>query len=114
MVDIKIINANISLTQIFYVLFILFQSNKFVKGSFMKRSGGKIATTLMYINKKSLVNNDEINNRRYEENSEIKSMTTITSKAGSNPFAYLLRKDKKQEIKNTIVDDSMVYLILIL
>lgn len=59
----------------------------------MKKSGdSKMATKLLFINKNT---NDKI----YEEKKEIKSLTTITAKANTNPFAYLLRDEKKEEIK---------------
>lgn len=76
------------------------QPNKFVKGSFMKRNTDKLSSTLLYINKKSTNINDEINGNNFDEKSEMKSLSTITSKAGSNPFAYLLRNDQKVELKN--------------
>lgn len=71
----------------------------------MNRNNDKKA--LLFINKKSTINNDEKNGGKYEEKNQIKSMTTITSKAGSNPFAYLLRNDKNPNIKN-ITNDSSV------
>lgn len=76
-----------------------------MKGSFMKRNNDK--RTLLFINKKSTIKNDERNDGKYEEKHQIKSMTTITSKAGSNPFAYLLRNDKNPNTKN-ITNDSSV------
>lgn len=79
----------------------------------MKRNNDK--KTLLYINKKSTINNEERNGGKYEEKNQIKSMTTITSKAGSNPFAYLLRNDKNPKMEN-ITNDSLVcafqYLLL--
>lgn len=66
----------------------------------MKRSGdSRMTTKLLYMNKKN-TNNDERNIGKYEEKKDIKSMNTITAKASTNPFAYLLREDNKQEIKN--------------
>lgn len=72
----------------------------------MNRKGdNKLANTLLYINKKSVVlNNDETNSKHCE----IKAMTTITAKATSNPFAYLMRSDTKEEIKSFNPDDLMV------
>lgn len=64
----------------------------------MKRCGNsKITNKLLYINKNTNTNN---NKNKYEEKKEIKSLTTITAKASTNPFAYLLRDNQKQEIKN--------------
>uniref|UniRef100_A0A2S2QI87 Claspin n=1 Tax=Sipha flava TaxID=143950 RepID=A0A2S2QI87_9HEMI len=71
--------------------------NKLVKGSFMKRNNEKKMTnTLLYMNKKSIIDIDENNSRKYKDNSEIKPINTITGTA-NNPFAYLLRTDKNQE-----------------
>lgn len=92
------------------VAFYILQLNKIVKGSFMKHiNNNKMTNTLLYINKKSVTGNDEKKNPKYEDKSEIKSMNTITAKAGSNPFAYLLRNDNKQEITNGIMVRYMYY-----
>jgi len=74
-----------------------------MKGSFINRiSENKMNTTLLYINKKSIIiNNDE----KYEENienNEIKSMTTSTAKASTNPFLYLLKNDKQELSSNDL------------
>lgn len=63
----------------------------------MKRNNDKkMSNTLLYINKKSIIDIDENNSRKYKDNSEIKPINTITGTA-NNPFAYLLRTDKNQE-----------------
>jgi hypothetical protein len=63
----------------------------------MKRNNEKKMTnTLLYMNKKSIIDIDENNSRKYKDNSEIKPINTITGTA-NNPFAYLLRTDKNQE-----------------
>lgn len=63
----------------------------------------KMATTLLYINKKTIVtNNDETHTIKYEEKNQIKY------NANSNSFAYLLKSDNKPEIKN---DDLMVGIV---
>jgi len=63
-----------------------------------RMSENKMNTTLLYINKKSIIiNNDE----KYKENNvnnEIKSMTMSTAKASTNQFVYLSRNDKTQEL----------------
>ncbi|XP_060858503.1 protein PFC0760c-like [Metopolophium dirhodum] len=71
--------------------------NKCIKGSFMKRTGDKLTNTLLFVNKKT-TNNDGPNPKKYEEKREMKSLSTITATATSNPFAYLMRNDKKNEI----------------
>eukprot|EP00102_Acyrthosiphon_pisum_P025635 XP_016662845.1 PREDICTED: claspin isoform X4 [Acyrthosiphon pisum] len=71
--------------------------NKCIKGSFMKRTGDKLTNTLLFVNKKT-TNNDGPNSKKYEEKREMKSLSTITATATSNPFAYLLRNDKKNEV----------------
>lgn len=71
--------------------------NKCIKGSFMKRTGDKLTNSLLFINKK-IINNDGTIPKKYEEKKEMKSLNTITATASSNPFAYLLRNDKKHEI----------------
>ncbi|XP_025196717.1 claspin-like [Melanaphis sacchari] len=70
--------------------------NKCIKGSFMKRNGDKLTNTLLFVNKK-ITNNDGTNPKKYEEKNDIKSLNTITATATSNPFAYLMRNDKKYE-----------------
>lgn len=72
-------------------------------------NNNKMTNTLLYINTKSIIGIDEKKNTNYEDKSEIKSMNTITAKASSNPFAYLLRNDNKQEITNTVKIYSMYY-----
>lgn len=62
----------------------------------MKRTGNKLTNTLLFANKKT--NNDSPNPDKYEENREMKSLSTITATANSNPFAYLMRNDKKIEV----------------
>lgn len=90
----------------------ILQLNKIVKGSFMKHTNNiKMANTLLYINKKPIIGIDEKKNANFEDKSEIKSMNTITAKASSNPFAYLLRNDNKQEITNVKV---ILYVLLLL
>lgn len=77
----------------------------------MKR-GDKMTNTLLFMNKKSLItNNDESNSKTFENNSEVKTLSTITANV-SNPFAYLLRNDKKPEIQNSSASNLMVYTIL--
>jgi len=73
----------------------------------MKRNGDKLTNALLFANKK-MSNNDGINPKKYEEKREMKSLSTITTTATSNPFAYLLRNDK-QEIGPEI--DLMVCII---
>uniref|UniRef100_A0A2S2PHV4 Claspin n=1 Tax=Schizaphis graminum TaxID=13262 RepID=A0A2S2PHV4_SCHGA len=70
--------------------------NKCIKGSFMKRNGDKLTNALLFVNKK-LTNNDGTNPKNYEEKREMKSLSTITATASSNPFAYLMRNDKAHE-----------------
>lgn len=72
-------------------------------------NNNKMTNTLLYINKKPIIGIDEKKNVNYEDKSEIKSMNTITAKASSNPFAYLLRNDNKQEITNAIKVYSTCY-----
>lgn len=83
----------------------ILQSNKVIKGSFLKHTNtNKMATTLLYINKKTIVtNNDETHTGKLEEKSQIKSNTS------SNPFAYLLRNDNKPEIKDDTLMVSIMY-----
>ncbi|KAL4135445.1 hypothetical protein QTP88_007054 [Uroleucon formosanum] len=83
-VDFRLVNA------------ITLKKNKCIKGSFMKRTGNKLTNTLLFANKKT--NNDSPNPDKYEENREMKSLSTITATANSNPFAYLMRNDKKIEV----------------
>ncbi|XP_022171942.1 claspin-like isoform X2 [Myzus persicae] len=71
--------------------------NKCIKGSFMKRTGDKLTNTLLFVNK-NITNNDGTNSKKYEEKKEMKSLSTITATATSNPFAYLMRNDKKNEV----------------
>lgn len=75
----------------------------------MKRSGDKLTNTLLFANKK--LTNDGINPKKYEEKKEMKSLSTITANATSNPFAYLLRNDKKHEVKPAVHVDLMVCII---
>jgi len=63
----------------------------------MKRTGDKLTNTLLFVNKKT-TNNDGSNPIKYEEKREMKSLSTITATATSNPFAYLMRNDKKNEV----------------
>jgi len=63
----------------------------------MKRTGDKLTNTLLFVNKKT-TNNDGLDPKKYEEKREMKSLSTITATATSNPFAYLMRNDKKSEI----------------
>lgn len=92
------------------LFFNIFQSNKLIKGSFMKR-GDKMTNTLLFMNKKSLIiNNDEYNGKTFKDNSEVKT-STITANS-SNPFAYLLRNDKKPEKLNLAVSNLTVYNVL--
>lgn len=63
----------------------------------MKRNNEKkLTNTLLYLNKKSIIDPDENNCRKNRDKSEINSISTITGSA-NNPFAYLLRTDKNQE-----------------
>lgn len=62
----------------------------------MKRNGDKLTNALMFANKK-ITNNDGTNPKKYEEKREMKSLSTITATATSNPFAYLMRNDKNNE-----------------
>ncbi|KAL5238436.1 hypothetical protein ACI65C_005846 [Semiaphis heraclei] len=70
---------------------------KCIKGSFMKRSGDKLTNTLLFANKKINIS-DGTNPKNYEEKKEMKSLSTITATATSNPFAYLMRNEKKNEV----------------
>ncbi|KAE9523713.1 hypothetical protein AGLY_015931 [Aphis glycines] len=70
--------------------------NKCIKGSFMKRNGDKLTNALLFANKK-ITNNEGTNPKKYEEKREMKSLSTITATATSNPFAYLMRNDKNNE-----------------
>lgn len=63
----------------------------------MKRTGDKLTNTLLFVNKKTTYN-DGPNPKMYEEKTEMKSLSTITATATSNPFAYLMRNDKKNEV----------------
>lgn len=63
----------------------------------MKRTGDKLTNTLLFVNK-NITNNDGTNSKKYEEKKEMKSLSTITATATSNPFAYLMRNDKKNEV----------------
>lgn len=83
----------------------ILQSNKVIKGSFLKHTNSiKMATTLLYINKKTIVtNNDETHTGKLEEKSQIKCNTS------SNPFAYLLRNDNKPEIKDDTLMVGIMY-----
>lgn len=63
----------------------------------MKRTGNKLTNTFLFANKKT-TNNDSPNPNKYEENREMMSLSTITATASSNPFAYLMRSDKKNEV----------------
>jgi len=71
-----------------------------------------MTTALLYINKKSTItDNDENIKRKFEEKSK-KILTTKTAKATNNdPFSYLLRNDKKQEINNVASIDMKVGII---
>jgi len=70
----------------------------------MKQNNDKMTTALLYINKKSVINNESEN---CKQNNEVKSLTTITSKVSSNPFVYLLRNAKPAN-ENLNSDDSIV------
>lgn len=63
----------------------------------MKRSGDKLTNTLLFANKKINIS-DGTNPKNYEEKKEMKSLSTITATATSNPFAYLMRNEKKNEV----------------
>lgn len=81
----------------------------------MKRNNEKKMTnSLLYVNKKSVIDVDINNGRKYKDNSEIKSISTITGTA-NNPFAYLLRSDKvkEQETKEISNNGSTVCMTLI-
>lgn len=62
----------------------------------MKRNGDKLTNALLFANKK-ITNNEGTNPKKYEEKREMKSLSTITATAASNPFAYLMRNDKNNE-----------------
>jgi len=68
-------------------------------------------TAQLYINQKiSIIDNENIN-RKFEKKSK-KLLTTNIAKATNNdPFTYLLRNDKKQEINNLASIDMMVGII---
>lgn len=70
----------------------------------MKHNSDKMTTTLLYINKKSVINKESENCKQINE---VKSLTTITSKVTSNPFVYLLRNAKTAN-ENLTSDDSIV------
>lgn len=79
----------------------------------MKCTNSNMMTTaLIYINKKSTItNNDENIKRKFEEKSK-KILTPKKAKAtNNNPFAYLFKNDKKQEINNVTSIDMMVGII---
>ncbi|VVC28849.1 Hypothetical protein CINCED_3A012726 [Cinara cedri] len=73
------------------------QSNKLLKGSFMKRRNVNKIVTLLNMNK----NNDQVDSGNYL-NKDIRPLTTITAKACNNPFAYMLMDGKKQDNTNLI------------
>lgn len=70
----------------------------------MKHNSDKMTSNLLHINKKSITNNESA---ICKQNSDIKSLTTITSKVTSNPFLYLLKNAKSAD-KNSTSDDSLV------
>lgn len=75
----------------------------------MKHNNNKMTNTLLYVNKNPIFDicDEKKKNGKYEDKSEIKSMNTITAKASSNPFAYLLRNDNKEDITRGVMVCSL-------
>jgi len=74
----------------------------------MKRKGDKLTNALLFANKK-ITNNDGTNPKNYEEKREMKSLSTITATASSNPFAYLMRNDKTHENGGDLMVCNVLY-----
>lgn len=74
------------------------------------KNNNKMALTLLNINKKSTATKkSEIKN----EKDKMQSLNTVTAKASTNPFAYLLRNDTKPEVDNLNSDTIMVCIKLL-
>lgn len=66
----------------------------------------KMAATLLSANKNVIISKpNDLKNNKYDEKVEMKSLSTVTAKAGSNPFAYLLRNEQKQKEENDSSDN---------
>lgn len=68
----------------------------------------------MYVKRNSLITNNEIINVKSKKKKQIKSITTITDNACNSPLTYLMKADKKPEIKNMRTSDLMVNFIYLI
>lgn len=74
----------------------------------------KMAATLLSANKNVIISKpNDLKNNKYDEKVEMKSLSTVTAKVGSNPFAYLLRNEQKQKEENDSSDNIVKVCIIV-
>lgn len=70
----------------------------------------KMATTLLYMNKNSIIAN-ESNRKKYDRKIQTNSIAVTATATSNDLFPYLLKNDKKQEVTNVRSIDFKVGII---